>query len=144
MAYRNGQVIVLQGSAPQEETGAHTTSDLLVMLALDDSDEIVGEAILEVVNSYGERLPTNTERRLLQTLGITSYERMTREVDAVSISLMPAYNEIQFSPYRRHPPGGWVGNVEDPHFSCPPEAVPTLGRLLKKALATARELPPGK
>lgn len=145
MAYASERAIVLRGATPNK-LGADTTSDVLRSVAWDDPDEAAGEAVLEVLRRYGGPSITGQDNELLAEFDVKSFGQMTREVDAASISLLPYYGEgeVRLSPYRRHPPGGWIASIDDPHYSCPPADVPAVGRLLKRAMEVARDLPPAR
>ena len=143
--YRSDGRIVIKGLAPMKSPmkGAATTSDLLAIVEQDAEDLTLGGELLRVLDSYGKRPQADQQKELLKAFGVSSRTRLIRAASCVSVELLREYDQVQFSPWRKHPPGGWYGDIYDPVFTCPSANTVGLGSLLRKAFDVADDFSTG-
>ena len=138
--YGIGDRILLEGHAFLPEMGCDTpTTCLHVLDATDVTDEEIGSSLLAVLARYGKDEHRSDERALLKVAGVSSRTRLTRQAAFVSVVQHP--DRIELSPWRRHPSGGWTGNVDDPVLQVSSEDPADLGAELRTALTVADDLP---
>lgn len=141
-AYRSAGRIVVEGLTPFES--ASTPSDLLTVIAENATDLVLGHEVLSALRSFGQRPPGDHPKALLAEFGLPSRTALITGTSRVSVTLRHEYDEVMFCPLRKHPPGGWTGNVFDPVHVCPASNTVAVGTLLRQAFDLADDLPSGR
>lgn len=138
-AYRFEDRIVVEGST-WHELGAYTPTDLLVSVDADASDEVIGGAVLSVLDQFGTWPAATSDKPLLKLVGVSSRTRLITWTDAVIITRPAPQGEISLRPYRPHPPGGWITETGDPTFLCDRTDTAVTGARLRQCLDAAAAL----
>lgn len=134
--------IIIEGHAYLPDMGSDSPTACLHLLNATNSDDVeIGSSLLGVLARYDQDEPTSDDQALLKAAGVTSRTRLSRQAAFVSVVQYP--ERIVFSPWRKHPPGGWTGRLDDPVLEETSGDPARLGSQLRDALRIAEALPRG-
>jgi hypothetical protein len=112
------------------------------LLGLDSSAERVGEAVLRSMHASREGL-TKEEAKMesaetLKASGEKSWTTFEKRWQLIVASFEPGEQAVTIAPMKQYETGGYLGEVDDPTYSCPPRA----DEVGNSILAIIREGPP--